>query len=160
MPSFDITSEFNKQEVINAVDQSKREIINRYDFKNTNTSISNSESTVGINSSTKDRLLAADQVLREKFAKRNISIKFLSNFADEETPSENKRLYTLKTGIETADAKEIVKFIKEKDKKIQASIQDGSIRVTSKKRDSLQDIMNAIKEKNYDIHLTFGNFRD
>lgn len=160
MPSFDITSEFNKQEVINAVDQSKREIINRYDFKNTNTSISNSESTVGINSSTKDRLLAADQVLREKFAKRNISIKFLSDFADEETPSENKRLYTLKTGIETADAKEIVKFIKEKDKKIQASIQDGSIRVTSKKRDSLQEIMNAIKEKNYDIHLTFGNFRD
>ena len=160
MPSFDITSEFNKQEVINAVDQSKREIINRYDFKNTNTSISSSESSVGINSSTKDRLLAADQVLREKFAKRNISIKFLSNFADEETPSENKRLYTLKTGIETADAKEIVKFIKEKDKKIQASIQDGSIRVTSKKRDSLQEIMNAIKEKNYDIHLTFGNFRD
>lgn len=160
MPSFDITSEFNKQEVINAVDQSKREIINRYDFKNTNTSISSSETTVGINSSTKDRLLAADQVLREKFAKRNISIKFLSNFADEETPSENKRLYTLKTGIETADAKEIVKFIKEKDKKIQASIQDGSIRVTSKKRDSLQEIMNAIKEKNYDIHLTFGNFRD
>ena len=160
MPSFDITSEFNKQEVINAVDQSKREIINRYDFKNTNTSISSSESTVGINSSTKDRLLAADQVLREKFAKRNISIKFLSNFADEETPSENKRLYTLKTGIETADAKEIVKFIKEKDKKIQASIQDGSIRVTSKKRDSLQEIMNAIKEKNYDIHLTFRNFRD
>ena len=160
MPSFDITSEFNKQEVINAVDQSKREIINRYDFKNTNTSISSSESTVGINSSTKDRLLAADQVLREKFAKRNISIKFLSNFADEETPSENKRVYTLKTGIETADAKEIVKFIKVKDKKIQASIQDGSIRVTSKKRDSLQDIMNAIKEKNYDIHLTFGNFRD
>ena len=160
MPSFDITSEFNKQEVINAVDQSKREIINRYDFKNTNTSISSSESTVGINSSTKDRLLAADQVLREKFAKRNISIKFLSNFADEETPSENKRLYTLKTGIETADAKEIVKFIKEKDKKIQASIQDGSIRVTSKKRDSLQEIMNAIKEKNYDIHLTFGNSRD
>ena len=160
MPSFDITSEFNKQEVINAVDQSKREIINRYDFKNTNTSISSSESTLGINSSTKDRLLAADQVLREKFAKRNISIKFLSNFADEETPSENKRVYTLKTGIETADAKEIVKFIKEKDKKIQASIQDGSIRVTSKKRDSLQEIMNAVKDKNYDIHLTFGNFRD
>ena len=160
MPSFDITSEFNKQEVINAVDQSKREIINRYDFKNTNTSINSSESTVSINSSTKDRLLAADQVLREKFAKRNISIKFLSDFADEETPSENKRVYTLKTGIETADAKEILKFIKDKDKKIQASIQDGSIRVTSKKRDTLQVIMNSIKENNYDIHLTFGNFRD
>ena len=151
MPSFDINSEFDKQEVLNAIDQSKREITNRYDFKNTNTSI---------NSSTKDRLLAADQVVREKFAKRNISIKFLSDFLDEETPSENKRVYTLKTGIETSDAKEIVKFIKENDKKLQSSIQDGSIRVTSKKRDSLQSIMNAIKEKNYDIHLSFGNFRD
>ena len=99
-------------------------------------------------------------MLREKFAKRNISIKFLSDFADEETPSENKRVYTLKTGIETVDAKEIVKFIKEKDKKMQAAIQDGSIRVTSKKRDSLQSIMNEIKDKNYDIHLSFGNFRD
>ena len=159
MPSFDITSEFNKQEVINAVDQSKREIINRYDFKNTNTSINSSESTVSINSSTKDRLLAADQVLREKFAKRNISIKFLSDFADEETPSENKRVYTLKTGIETADAKEIVKFIKDKDKKIQASIQDGSIRVTSKKRDTLQVIMNSIKAVSY-THLTLPTNRE
>ena len=160
MPSFDITSEFDKQEVVNAVDQSKREIVNRYDFKNTNTSINSTETTVNINSSTKDRLLAADQVLREKFAKRNISIKFLADFTDEETPSENKRIYTLKTGIETSDAKEIVKFIKNTDKKIQASIQDSSIRVTSKKKDSLQMIMNLIKEKNYDIHLTFGNFRD
>ena len=160
MPSFDITSEFDKQEVVNAVDQSKREIVNRYDFKNTNTSINSTETTVNINSSTKDRLLAADQVLREKFAKRNISIKFLADFTDEETPSENKRIYTLKTGIETSDAKEIVKFIKNTDKKIQASIQDSLIRVTSKKKDSLQMIMNLIKEKNYDIHLTFGNFRD
>ncbi|MGI9571960.1 MAG: YajQ family cyclic di-GMP-binding protein [Candidatus Actinomarinaceae bacterium] len=160
MPSFDITSEFDKQEVLNAIDQGKREITNRYDFKNTNTSLNSSETSVSINSSTKDRLLAADQVVREKFAKRNISIKFLSNFVDEETPSEVKRVYTLKTGIETPDAKEIVKFIKEHDKKIQASIQDGSVRVTSKKKDSLQSIMNAIKEKNYDIHLSFGNFRD
>lgn len=160
MPSFDITSEFDKQEVLNAIDQGKREITNRYDFKNTNTSLNSSETSVSINSSTKDRLLAADQVVREKFAKRNISIKFLSNFVDEETPSEVKRVYTLKTGIETPDAKEIVKFIKEHDKKIQASIQDGSVRVTSKKKDSLQSIMNAIKEKNHDIHLSFGNFRD
>ena len=117
---------------MNAIDQSKREITNRYDFKNTNTSINSSETSISINSSTKDRLLAADQVVREKFAKRNISIKFLSDFLDEETPSENKRVYTLKTGIETSDAKEIVKFIKENDKKLQSSIQDGSIRVTSK----------------------------
>jgi uncharacterized protein YajQ (UPF0234 family) len=134
MPSFDITSEFNKQEVTNAVDQSKREIVNRYDFKNTKTSIDASDTTISINSSTKDRLLAADQVLREKFAKRNISIKFLSEFSDDETPSESKRVYLLKSGIETPQAKEIVKYIKEIDKKLQASIQDSSIRVSSKKR--------------------------
>ena len=81
MPSFDINSEFDKQEVLNAIDQSKREITNRYDFKNTNTSINSSETSISINSSTKDRLLAADQVVREKFAKRNISIKFLSDFS-------------------------------------------------------------------------------
>ena len=160
MPSFDITSEFNKQEVTNAVDQSKREIVNRYDFKNTKTSIDASDTTISINSSTKDRLLAADQVLREKFAKRNISIKFLSEFSDDETPSESKRVYLLKSGIETPQAKEIVKYIKEIDKKLQASIQNSSIRVTSKKKDTLQIVMNSIKEKNFDIHLTFGNFRD
>jgi uncharacterized protein YajQ (UPF0234 family) len=160
MPSFDITSEFNKQEVTNAVDQSKREIVNRYDFKNTKTSIDASDTTISINSSTKDRLLAADQVLREKFAKRNISIKFLSEFSDDETPSESKRVYLLKSGIETPQAKEIVKYIKEIDKKLQASIQDSSIRVTSKKKDTLQIVMNSIKEKNFEIHLTFGNFRD
>jgi len=160
MPSFDITSEFNKQEVTNAVDQSKREIVNRYDFKNTKTSIDASDTTISINSSTKDRLLAADQVLREKFAKRNISIKFLSEFSDDETPSESKRVYLLKSGIETPQAKEIVKYIKEIDKKLQASIQDSSIRVSSKKKDALQIVMNSIKEKNFEIHLTFGNFRD
>ena len=112
MPSFDITSEFNKQEVTNAVDQCKREIVNRYDFKNTHTIVSNTDTTININSSTKDRLLAADQVLREKFAKRNISIKFLADYSDEETPSEIKRSYTLKSGIETPKAKEIVKYIK------------------------------------------------
>jgi len=134
MPSFDITSEFNKQEVTNAVDQCKREIVNRYDFKNTHTIVSNTDTTININSST--------------------------DYSDEETPSEIKRSYTLKSGIETPKAKEIVKYIKELDKKVQASIQDRSVRVTSKKKDSLQMIMNAIKEENFEIHLTFGNFRD
>ena len=94
MPSFDITSEFNEQEVINAIDQMNREIINRYDFKDTNTSVSFSNSTISLRSATEERLNAADQVLREKFAKRNVSIKFLSNFNDEQTPSEAKREYT------------------------------------------------------------------
>ena len=100
MPSFDITSEFNQQEVTNAIDQMNREIVNRYDFKNTNTSVNLSNEIILLKSNTEERLHAADQVLREKFAKRNVSIKFLSNFSDEQTPSEVKREYTLKSGLD------------------------------------------------------------
>ena len=160
MPSFDITSEFNQQEVINAIDQMSREIINRYDFKDTNTSVSFSNSTISLRSTTEERLNAADQVLREKFAKRNVSIKFLSNFNDEQTPSETKREYTLKSGLDKEISKIIVKDLKEFSKKIQSSIQDQSIRVSSKKRDELQDAIFFLKEKNYKVFLNYGNFRD
>ena len=160
MPSFDITSEFNQQEVINAIDQMNREIINRYDFKDTNTSVSFSNDTISLRSSTEERLNAADQVLREKFAKRNVSIKFLNNFTDEQTPSEAKREYTLKSGLDKEISKIIVKDLKEFSKKIQSSIQDQSIRVSSKKRDELQDAISYLKEKNYKVFLNYGNFRD
>ena len=160
MPSFDITSEFNQQEVINAIDQMNREIINRYDFKDTNTSVSFSNDTISLRSSTEERLNAADQVLREKFAKRNVSIKFLNNFTDEQTPSETKREYKLKSGLDKEISKVIVKDLKEFSKKIQSSIQDESIRVSSKKRDELQDAISFLKKKNYKVFLNYGNFRD
>ena len=160
MPSFDITSEFNAQEVLNAVDQMNREIINRYDFKNTNTSVDFSNEIISLRSSTEERLKAADQVLREKFVKRNVSIKFLINFTDEETPSESKRIYTLKSCIDKETSKNIVKDLKEYSKKLQSSIQNESIRVTSKKRDDLQEAITFLKGKNYNVYLNYGNFRD
>ena len=160
MPSFDITSEFNQHEVVNAIDQMNREIINRYDFKDTNTSVSFSNDTISLRSSTEERLNAADQVLREKFAKRNVSIKFLNNFTDEQTPSETKREYKLKSGLDKEISKVIVKDLKEFSKKIQSSIQDESIRVSSKKRDELQDAISFLKKKNYKVFLNYGNFRD
>ncbi len=160
MPSFDITSEFNQQEVVNAIDQMNREIINRYDFKDTKTSVNFTNDIITLRSSTQERLLAADQVLREKFAKRNVSIKFLSNFSDEQTPSEAKREYTLKSGLDKDVAKIIVKDLKEFSKKIQSSIQNDSIRVSSKKRDELQDAISYLKNKNYNVFLNYGNFRD
>ncbi len=160
MPSFDITSEFNQQEVVNAIDQMNREIINRYDFKDTKTSVNFTNDIITLRSSTQERLLAADQVLREKFAKRNVSIKFLSNFSDEQTPSEAKREYTLKSGLDKDVAKIIVKDLKEFSKKIQSSIQNDSIRVSSKKRDELQDAISFLKKKNYKVFLNYGNFRD
>ena len=160
MPSFDITSEFNQQEVNNAIDQMNREIINRYDFKDTKTSVSFNNETISLRSSSEERLNAADQVLREKFAKRKVSIKFLNDYSDEQTASEAKREYILKSGLDKEISKIIVKDLKEFSKKIQSSIQDQSIRVSSKKRDELQDAISYLKEKNYKVFLNYGNFRD
>ena len=89
MPTFDITSEFNTQEITNAVDQAYREIVNRYDFRDTGTNIEFNEQTITLKSSTEERLKAAEQVLKEKFVKRNVSIKFLSAVA---IHSSNKRM--------------------------------------------------------------------
>ena len=117
MPSFDIVSEFDKQEVVNAIDQSGREIVNRYDFKNTNTTISLNENQINLRSTTEDRALAAEQVMREKFSKRNVSIKFLSDKKVEKTPSEIKFIFNLKSGINQEESKEITKLIKDYNKK-------------------------------------------
>ena len=160
MPSFDIVSEFDKQEVVNAIDQSGREIVNRYDFKNTNTTISLNENQINLRSTTEDRALAAEQVMREKFSKRNVSIKFLSDKKVEKTPSEIKIIFNLKSGINQEESKEITKLIKDYNKKIQTSFQNQIIRVTSKKRDELQNVITLLKESNIKTPLSFINFRD
>ena len=113
MPTFDISSEYNQQEVVNAVDQAHREISNRYDFRETGTFISYSENTITLKSSTSERMAAAEQVLKEKFAKRNVSVKFLGEFKDETTPSEVKRFFYLKSGIDQDSSKKIIALIKE-----------------------------------------------
>jgi len=160
MPSFDIVSEFDKQEVVNAIDQSCREIVNRYDFKNTNTTISLNENQINLRSTTEDRALAAEQVMREKFSKRNVSIKFLSDKKVEKTPSEIKFIFNLKSGINQEESKEITKLIKDYNKKIQTSFQNQIIRVTSKKRDELQNVITLLKESNIKTPLSYINFRD
>ena len=160
MPTFDITSEYSKQEVVNAVDQAHREISNRYDFRDTSTFISYNENTITLKSSTSERMAAADQVLKEKFAKRNVSIKFLSEYKDETTPSEVKRFFNLKSGIDQDSSKKIIATIKGNNKKIQCSYQNQQIRVTGKKRDDLQDVIQLVKESKIEIPLNFGNFRD
>ena len=160
MPSFDIVSEFDKQEVVNAIDQSGREIVNRYDFKNTNTTISLNENQINLRSTTEDRALAAEQVMREKFSKRNVSIKFLADKKVEKTPSEIKFIFNLKSGINQEESKEITKLIKDYNKKIQTSFQNQIIRVTSKKRDELQNVITLLKESNIKTPLSYINFRD
>ena len=158
MPTFDISSEYNQQEVVNAVDQAHREISNRYDFRETGTFISYSENT--LKSSTAERMAAAEQVLKEKFAKRSVSVKFLGEFKDETTPSEVKRFFNLKSGIDQDSSKKIIALIRENNKKIQCSYQNQQIRVTGKKRDDLQEVIQLVKESKIEIPLNYGNFRD
>ncbi|MFL2652563.1 MAG: YajQ family cyclic di-GMP-binding protein [Candidatus Actinomarina sp.] len=160
MPTFDISSEYNQQEVVNAVDQAHREISNRYDFRDTGTFISYSENTITLKSSTSERMTAAEQVLKEKFAKRNVSIKFLGEFKDETTPSEVKRFFNLKSGIDQDSSKKIIALIRENNKKIQCSYQNQQIRVTGKKRDDLQEVIQLVKDSKIEIPLNYGNFRD
>ncbi len=162
MPSFDITSEIDEQEMRNAVDQANREVSNRFDFKQTNSSVELAETTVTLRSSTEERLAALKQVLEEKMAKRKVSMKALDwGNVEEASGGTARQVATLVAGIGSDKAKEINKAIKEMGLKgVQTQTQGEQIRVTAKKRDALQDVIAACKERDFGIPLQFGNFRD
>jgi len=162
MPSFDITSEIDEQEMRNAVDQANREVSNRFDFKQTNSSVELAETTVTLRSSTEERLAALKQVLEEKMAKRKVSMKALDwGNVEEASGGTARQVATLVAGIGSDKAKEINKVIKEMGLKgVQTQTQGEQIRVTAKKRDALQDVISACKDKDFGIPLQFGNFRD
>ena len=162
MPSFDITSEIDEQEMRNSVDQANREVSNRFDFKQTNSTVELAETTVTLRSSTEERLAALKQVLEEKMAKRKVSMKALDwGNVEEASGGTARQVATLVAGIGSEKAKEINKAIKELGLKgVQTQTQGEQIRVTAKKRDALQDVIAACKEKDFGIPLQFGNFRD
>ena len=162
MPTFDITSEVDLQEVRNAVDQASREIANRFDFKGTDSSIELGDNGITLNTANEDRLTALRQVLEEKLVRRSVSLKALDHGAVEEASGGRARQHiALTAGISSEKAKELNKFIKAAGVKgIQSSTQGDQLRVQGKKRDALQTIIAAIKEENFDIPLQFGNFRD
>lgn len=161
MPSFDVVSEIDEQEVKNAVDQATREVVTRFDFKDTSSSIELAESKVTLASISEDRLRALLQVLEEKFVKRGVSLKTLDRGKVEEAAKGTARqVVTLKAGIGTDKAKEINRALKESGLKVQSQTQGDSVRVTGKKRDDLQDAIAFLKDKDFDIPLQFNNFRD
>ncbi len=162
MPTFDVTSEVDMQEVRNAVDQASREIVTRFDFKGTNSSVELGDDAITLNSSSEDRLTALRQVLEEKLVKRSVSLKVL-DYADVEQASggRSRQQAALSSGISSDKAKELNKFIKALGiKGVQSSTQGDQLRITGKKRDTLQEVIQALKEHNFDIPLQFGNFRD
>ena len=162
MPTFDITSTVAMQEVRNATDQASREVGQRYDFKATNSSIELSEESINIESSSDDRLNALRIVLEEKLVKRKISLKALNHQQVEDASGGRRRqTIALTSGINSEKSKEINKFIKGLGLKgIQSQTQGDQVRVSGKKRDDLQAVINAIKDNDFGIPLQFGNFRD
>jgi uncharacterized protein YajQ (UPF0234 family) len=164
MPSFDVVSEIDIQEVKNAVDQASREITTRFDFKNTDSSIVFNENDLLITlaSSTPDRLKAVMTVLEERLVKRSVSLKALDRQKVEDASKGTVRqAIRLVSGLEGDRAKQVTQAIKAMGMKgIQAQIQGDQVRVTGKKRDDLQAVMGQLKEQVADIPLQFVNFRD
>jgi len=162
MPSFDISSEVDAQEIRNAVDQASREIANRFDFKDTGSSVELGTNEITLRSVSEDRLNAVRQVLEEKLVKRKISMKALSYGNVEDAAGGTVRqVAALVAGISSEKAKDLNKFIKGLGLKgIQSQTQGEEVRVIGKKRDDLQAVITACKEHDFGIPLQFGNFRD
>jgi len=162
MPSFDVVSEVDQQEVRNAVDQAAREIANRYDFKGTSSSVELGDNEIKLHTSSEDKLRALRQVLEEKLVKRQVSLKAL-DYGDVEDASGAtvRQTVTLAAGISSDKARELNKFIKGLGLKgIQSQAQGEELRVTGKKRDDLQAVMTALREGDFGIPIAFTNRRD
>src|SRR3954447_14432151 len=163
MPSFDVVSEIDMQEVRNAVDQAQRELATRFDFKDTGSEIDLGKDVLTLKSGTEDRLRAVRQVLEEKFVKRHLSFKTLDWGKVEAASGESVRqVVTLKAGINSDAARDLNKRIKALGVKgIQSQTQGDAIRVIGKKRDDLQAVIAALKgAEDLDLPLQYNNFRD
>ena len=162
MPSFDIVSEVDRQELKNAIDQAQRELATRFDFKNTDSSIEQKDLVLTIRTSSEDRLRALKILLEERLVKRQVSLKGIDWGKVEQASGESVRqVVTVKVGISSDKAREINKLIKEKGPKGVSSQTHGEqIRVTGKKRDDLQSTMALLKSSDLEVPLQFENFRD
>ena len=162
MPTFDVVSEVDKQEVRNALDQAERELTTRYDFKGTGSSIEAHDLELTMRSSTDDRLRAVRQVLEEKLVKRGVSLKALEYGKLEEAAGGTVRQTAkLNAGISSDKARELNKFIKELGLKgVQSQAQGDQLRVSGKKRDDLQEVIAKLREGDFGVPLQFTNFRD
>jgi len=158
--SFDIVSEVDLQEVRNAVDQTAREIHQRFDFKNTDTSVTLEGEAIEMASQTEDRLKAAYQVLQEKMVRREVPLKALHPEAVQPAAKGTVRqTIKLVTGISDEKAKEISKFVRQEVPKAQTQIQGAQVRVMSKSKDDLQAAIQACRGHDFGIALQFTNYR-
>lgn len=161
MPSFDIVSEVDKQELRNAVDQVNKEVSTRFDFKGSEARVEQAEYVLTVYADDEFKLDQVQEVLNAKLIKRGIDIKCMEiGKVEKVTGNKAKRTVTIKTGLETELAKKIVKVYKDNKLKVQASIQGDSVRVSGAKRDTLQEAIALAKKSISDFPLQFNNFRD
>lgn len=162
--SFDVVSEVDLQEVRNAVDQAAREVSQRFDFKDTGSSLDLGEDggkpAITIKSSTEAKVKDVSKVLEEKLVKRKVSLKALQRGEIQPAAGGTARqVLGINQGIDTDKAREIVKYVKDMKLKAQVAVQGDQVRVSSKSRDTLQEIMQALRDKDFGIPLQFVNYR-
>ncbi|GAB0148385.1 YajQ family cyclic di-GMP-binding protein [Marichromatium gracile] len=160
MPSFDIVSEFDLQEVRNAVDQANREIGTRFDFKGVTASFELAEDKIQLAAEQEFQLQQMLDILRQKLVKRKIDLAALEPGEAVQTLNAARQEIVLKQGVDSDTAKRMVKAIKTSKLKVQAQIQGEQVRVTGKKRDDLQAVITLLRESDWGLPLQFENFRD
>lgn len=161
MPSFDIVSEVDKQEVRNAIDQVNKEVSTRFDFKGSDTRVEQTDYQLTVFADDEFKLEQVLDILRAKLTKRNVDVRCLDKGLIEKVSGNKvKQVVTVKTGLDTELAKKIVSGIKDSKLKVQASIQGDVVRVTGAKKDVLQEVMQWAKKMIDNFPLQFQNFRD
>ncbi len=161
MPSFDVVCKIDLQEVDNAVNQTLREVGQRFDFKGSNTELRREENALLLHSADDFKVRALGDILREKLAKRQVPLKAVQYGPVEPGPAGTaKQRVELQEGISTEKAREIVKLVKDSKVKVQVAIQGDQVRVTGKKKDELQGVMQLLRGQDLVIAMQFVNFRD
>ncbi|MEE4376429.1 MAG: YajQ family cyclic di-GMP-binding protein [Candidatus Competibacteraceae bacterium] len=160
MPSFDVVSEVNAHELSNAVDQTNREVANRYDFKGADARVEQTENTLTLHAESEFQIQQMTDILYQKLAKRGIDLGTLKAGTLEASGKTAHQPFTVREGIDTDLGRKMVKLIKNSKLKVQAAIQGDQVRITGKKRDDLQAAIALLKEADLDLPLQFSNFRD
>lgn len=160
MPSFDIVSEVNGHELSNAVDQTNREISNRYDFKGSDARVEQEDMTLTLHAQAEFQIRQMMDIMLQRLSKRGIDVQALEEGTVEESGGRARMPVVVRQGIDTERARKLVKRIKETRLKVQAAVQGEQVRVTGKKRDDLQQVIGMLREADVGLPLQFVNFRD
>lgn len=161
MPSFDIVSQVNSMEIENAVNQAKKELANRFDFRGSKATIDLEKNDIKLSAEDEFKVAALVDIVMGKLAKRSISLKNVEKMNPDVSPLGHARqVIKIKQGLEAKVAKEITTFIRDNKFKVTSAIQGEEVRVNGKSRDELQTVIAALRAKEFPVSLQFVNFRD